>query len=241
EIRDLDDIVGKLEHELALAMQKLVTAKTELKQVGNALDGLRTQVHEGDVAIMGHEKDDARVRGELERHRDRLGQLATEQLELDHRLRAIEIDDAAARERRTTAIDRIAALERIQLDLVADVAAHRDRVEDLVAALTEARVRAAQLGEKRAAAEAATLRRRTSDALAAELTQLELRHGQIVMTRGNVEAQVGERYQLDITAILYDFHQRAHVTDVEEARLVELRELIDRMGTDINLTAIEEF
>ena len=53
EIRDLDDIVGKLEHELALAMQKLVTAKTELKQVGNALDGLRTQVHEGDVYHMG--------------------------------------------------------------------------------------------------------------------------------------------------------------------------------------------
>src|SRR5205085_6295607 len=33
---------------------------------------------------------------------------------------------------------------------------------------------------------------------------------------------------------------RAHVTEVEEARLVELRELIERMGTDINLTSIEE-
>src|SRR5439155_26976952 len=116
EMRDLEDIVGKLEHDLSEAMQRLVTAKTELKHIGKALDGLRTQVHEGEVAIMGHEKDESRVRVELERHRERLGQLANEQLELEHRLRAIEIDDANARERKVIATDRIAALEREQLE-----------------------------------------------------------------------------------------------------------------------------
>jgi chromosome segregation ATPase len=90
-------IVGKLEHDLSEAMARLVTAKTELKQVMKALDGLRTQVHEGEVAIMGHEKDETRVRHELERHRERLGQLGNEQLELEHRLRAIEIDETSAR------------------------------------------------------------------------------------------------------------------------------------------------
>jgi hypothetical protein len=35
------------------------------------------------------------VRGELERHRDRLGQLAKEQLELESRLSAITADEAA--------------------------------------------------------------------------------------------------------------------------------------------------
>ncbi len=322
EIRDLEDIVGKLEHDLNEAMARLVTAKTELKQVGKALDGLRTQVHEGDVAIMGHEKDETRVRAELERHRERLGQLATEQLELDHRLRAIELDDAAARERKTTAIDRIAELERMQLDLVSDVTAQRDRVDQLVTTLTEARVRAAQLEAARSAAEAAALQlrltdgelatrgerlaaeceeaarragelragcdalevelaalrtereaaaeelergraaydarltalaevelaarelRRTADALGAELQHLELRHGQLAMTRQNVEDSVAERYQLEITGaggILYDYHLRPHITEVEDARLAELRELIERMGTDINLTAIDEF
>jgi chromosome segregation protein len=300
-------------------MTRLVTAKTELKHVTKALDGLRTQVHEGEVAIMGHEKDEARVRGELERHRDRLGHLSTEQLELDHRLRAIEIDDQAARERRASAVHRIDELERAQLDLIAELTDHRDRLEALTVALTEARVRAAQLGEKRAAAEASALRLETTDGelraradrlaneiddaarragelragcealaaeleitrtsraalvgeletgrhaydtrltaltevelaarelrgqadrLAAELGQLELRHGQIAMARQVLEDGIGERYQLDIPAILFDYHQRAHVTDVDEARLAELRELIDRMGTDINLTAIEEF
>src|SRR5262249_54414460 len=56
EIRDLEDIVGTLEHDLAEATARLVTARTELKQVSKALDGVRTQVHEGEGAIMGHEQ-----------------------------------------------------------------------------------------------------------------------------------------------------------------------------------------
>jgi chromosome segregation protein len=163
EIRDLGEIVGRLEHDLSEAMTRLVTAKTELKNIGKALDGLRNQAHEGDMAIVGHEKDDARVRGELERLRDRLGHLGIEQLELDHRLRAIELDDTVSRDKRRHAIDRIASLERIQLDLIAEVTAHRDRLDELTASLTEARIRAAQLGEKRAAAEASALRLEATD------------------------------------------------------------------------------
>ena len=319
EIRDLHEIVGRLEHDLSEAMTRLVTAKTELKQVAKAIEGLKTQVHEGDVAIMGHEKDDARVRGELERHRDRLGQLGTEQLELEERLGVIAADDHADRERRTYAEQRIAELERVQLDLIAEVTTHRDQLEELAHLLTHAQIRAAQLGEKRAAAEAATLRLQRSDGelasraerlaaeiddavrrvstlregcdqLAAELAvvrearegeartldegriayqvrlttltevelavrelrsradrlsnevgQLELRNGQIAMTRQVVEDQISERYQLEVQAIVHEFHLRAMITEVEEARLAELRELIERMGTDINLTAIEEF
>ncbi|MGN6106286.1 MAG: chromosome segregation protein SMC [Kofleriaceae bacterium] len=319
EIRDLEEIVGRLEHDLSDAMTRLVTAKTELKQVVKALEGLRTQVHEGDIAIMGHEKDEARLRNELERHRDRLVQLGTEQLELEERLRSIGDDELAHRERRTRAEERIGELERAQLDLLAEVSGHRDRLDDLAQVLTEAKIRAAQLGEKRAASEAATLRLQRRDAelaqrasrlasdiedsarraatlregcdqlgaelaaireerdgglrtleegrttyqarlaalteveivarelrtrayrLSAEVGQLELRDGQIRMTRQVVEDQVAERYQLEVTSILHDYHLRAPITETEEARLVELRELIDRMGTDINLTAIEEY
>jgi len=319
EIRDLEDIVGTLEHDLSEAMARLVTAKTELKQVTKALEGLRTQVHEGEVAIMGHEKDETRVRHDLERHRDRLGQLAGEQRELDDRLAAIGVDDGGTRERRARAESRIAELERAQLDHLSDVTTHRDRLDDLARVLTEAKIRAAQLGEKRAAAEASALRlsamaadlaaraaklsaeiddavRRTlglregcdqlaaelavrreerdaqaialdegrrgydarltaltevelaarelrsrADNLAREVGQLELRAGQIKMTRQVVEDQVGERYQLEVPAILHDYHLRPQVTQIDDDRLTELRELIERMGTDINLTAIEEY
>ncbi len=319
EIRELDEIVGKLEHDLGEAMQRLVTAKTEHSQLVKALDALRTQAHQGELAIIGHEKDDTRVRGELERARRQLDQLGHEQLELDARLAAIGVDDAAARERRRIADDRMAELERTQLELMSAVTELRDRLDSLVAQLTEARVRAAQLGEKRAAAEASTLRletadrelaaradrldheaadavRRTSelragcDELAAELASqretreqqvveldagrvayearltaltevelaarelraiadglqkdlghLELRDGQLVMTRQVLEDGVAERHQVAVASLLHDYHQRPQVTEVEDARLAELKDLIERMGTDINLTAIEEF
>ncbi|NVB84252.1 MAG: hypothetical protein HOV81_38100, partial [Kofleriaceae bacterium] len=319
EIRDLEEIVDKLEHDLSESMARLVTAKTELKMVGKALEGLRTQVHEGDIAIMGHEKDETRVRIELERGRDRLGQLGNEQLELEHRIRAIEIDEVAAQERKTAAVERIAELERVQLDLIAEIAGHREQLESLTAALTEARVRAAQFAAQRATAEATTLRlqktdnelasraerlgheiedavrrsadlragcdalaaeladvrtererevtdleqgrlayerrlselttvelsarelRTAADRLASEVGQLELRAGQIAMHKGNVVDAIDERYQVDITTVLYDFHQRPAIGEKEEARLGELKDLIERMGTDINLTAIEEF
>jgi chromosome segregation protein len=319
EIRDLEEIVGRLEHDLSEAMTRLVSGKTELKQIGKALEGLRGQVHQGDLAIMGHEKDDARVRVELERHRDRLGQLGTEQLELEERIRAIGADEAATRERRAAAEARVGELERAQQGALAEVTAHRDRLEELARMLTEAKIRAAQLGEKRAAAEASALRLQRSDAelagrarrleaeiedaarraavlregcdqLAAELAavreqrdtevrsleegraaygarlqamteveiaarelrgradrlstevgQLELRDGQIRMTRQVIADQIADRYQLDVESILHDYHLRALITETQESRLAELRELIERMGTDINLTAIEEY
>jgi len=319
EIRDLEEIVGTLEHDLSEAMARLVTAKTELKQVTKALDGLRTQVHEGEVAIMGHEKDEARVRHDLERHRDRLGQLSTEQRELEDRIQTIGTDDTAIRDRRASAQARIADLERAQLDHLSEVTTHRDRLEELARVLTEAKIRAAQLGEKRAAAEASALRlaamdadlikraaklaaeiddamrrtltlregcdqlaaelavlrderdgqaraledgRRTydgrlaalsevelasrelrtrTDELAREVGQLELRAGQIKMTRQVVEDHVAERYQLEVQAILHDYHLRPQATQIDDDRLAELRELIERMGTDINLTAIEDY
>ena len=322
EIRELEEIVGRLEHDLADATARLVTAKTELKQVGKAIEGLRTQVHEGEIAIMGHEKDDARVRADLERLRDRLVQLGTEQLELDERLRAIAADDEATAGRRAFALQRLDELEREQLDLISDVGVHRDRLDELAQILTEVRIRAAQLGEKRAAAEAAALRLAKSDAelalrgerlaheiddasrrvvelrggcdalaeelaelrtrretetaeldagraayqqrlsdlteveldarelrgkideLGREVGQLELRHGQVAMTRQVVEDGLSERFQIELDglgALLADYHVRRLVTEVEESRLTELRDLLERMGTDINLTAIEEF
>jgi chromosome segregation protein len=61
------------------------------------------------------------------------------------------------------------------------------------------------------------------------------------MTRQVIEDQVADRYQLEVPAILHEYHLRPLITETQEERLTELRELIERMGTDINLTAIEEY
>ena len=44
-----------------------------------------------------------------------------------------------------------------------------------------------------------------------------------------------------LARVLGDYHLRPLVTEQDETRLEQLKRLIDRMGADINLTAIEEF
>jgi chromosome segregation protein len=319
EIRELEEIVGVLEHDLAEASAELITARTELKQVTKAIEGLRGQVHQGELEIMGHEKDSGRLRGEHDRLRERLDQLGTEHIELTERLATIASDEDTLRQRREAAAQRIDDLERGQLGMIEQVTGGRDRLEAANAALTTARVAAAQAGEKRASADAAVLRlgqtlrevtaraerlregsaidlarstelreacaalaeevaelrarrlteataldegrsgyegrlteltvvelaarelRGRADRLAGEVGQLELRLSQIAMNRQVLLESVAERHQVDVPAILHDFHLRPITGAAEDARLAELRDLIERMGTDINLTAIDEF
>ncbi|MBC8131952.1 MAG: AAA family ATPase, partial [Deltaproteobacteria bacterium] len=60
------------------------------------------------------------------------------------------------------------------------------------------------------------------------------------MKRVALEEQVSTRYaDVQLMDVVTDYHLRPPVGDPEEARMVELRGLIDRMG-EINLTAIEE-
>jgi len=319
EIRDLEEIVEALERDLTEHSARLHSAKAELKQVTKAIDGLKTQAHQGDIAIMGHEKDVARVRGEHDRLRERLGQLGHEQLELEERLRQIGADEQGAVSRKAEAEARIDSLEKEQLGLIEGVTGGRDRVDELAQALTEARIRAAQLGEKRASLEASALRlaqterelgarldrlaadresggaratelrrdsaeltgeltglrerrlaeatqleqgkhgyeRRVAEMTAAELTvrelrgradrlstevaHLELKLAHVDEASRHLQETMAERYQVDLPKIVHDFHLRALTGEAEEARAKELRELIERMGADINLTAIEEF
>ncbi len=72
------------------------------------------------------------------------------------------------------------------------------------------------------------------------LSKLELRRQEAAMKRLALEEQVSTRYA-DVVLIdcVSDYHLRPAVGEVEEARMVELRGLIERMG-EINLTAIEE-
>jgi chromosome segregation protein len=319
EIRDLGEIVGSLETDLTEATARLVTAKTELKQVSKAIEGLKTQAHEGDIAIMGHDKDLGRLKGEHDRLKDRLGTLGTEQLELEERLQQITTDEAALAMRRGEAEERIDTLEKAQLGYIEDVTGGRERLDELAQALTEARVRAAQLGEKRASLEASALRleqatrslagridrlvadreegvaraaelrrdsaqladelgglreRRTAtaseldegkhgyearlaevsaveslvrelrgrnDRLASEVGQLEIKVAHVEEATRHLHETMAERYQVDLPRIVSEYHLRAVAGETEDARAKELRELIDRMGSDINLTAIEEF
>jgi chromosome segregation protein len=72
------------------------------------------------------------------------------------------------------------------------------------------------------------------------LSRLELRRQEATMKRASLEEQVAVRYaDVHLIDVVSDYHMRAAVGETEEARMAELRGLIERMG-EINLTAIEE-
>ncbi len=319
EIRELEQRTEVLDGELRAAQEVQFTTKQERQQVSRALDGLRQESHAGEIAITAHEKDVARCRAELERLRERLTQLNAEQLELDERMREVSEEDGELVSMAQAAAERIDRFEREQLGLIAGVTDGRARVEELTQLLTEARVRSAQMGEKRASIEAAVLRLEASERelgervtrlatdieqgteravslradsaelvsqldtlrvelrdnaetmerdraayeqrlaalqiaevsvreLRAQAEQLVRSSGQLEIKLGNVDANIAalvestaDRYQVDIAVELFDHHLSPQVTESEDKRLIELKRLIARMGSDINLTAIDEF
>jgi chromosome segregation protein len=319
EIRELEEIVVLLERDLAEATAQLLQDKTEWKQVTKALEGLRSELNRGDMNLVMHERDQTRLRLEHDRLRDRLTQLGSEQLELEERLAAITADEARLGSEALAHTARIGQLETEQLGRIAAVTEGRDAHTAASAALTEARVRSAQVGEKRAAAVAQVRRlelvdrdlvsrseRRTSeiasartrmaalqtssaemvsqlesvraqrleqatllstgkdqyqrrlaeltavelasreirsrvDKLAGELGQLELRLSTVDMNHSVLVEGIWERYQVELAAVLFDYHLSAPSGEPQEVRMAELRELLERMGTDINLLAIDEF
>jgi chromosome segregation protein len=319
EIRELEEITTSLEIDLTDATARFVASKAEHQQVVRALEGLRKESHQGDIAIMGHEKDVARCRAELDRLRERLTQLNAEQLELEDRMRGVAEEEAELARLHASASDRINHFEREQLGMIEGVTDGRARLEELTQLLTEARVRAAQMGEKRASLEAAVLRieaterelservgrlrrdieqgseraqalradstaieetlgalreqhrqnaeameqgrtayeqrvdqlglaevtvrelRGRAETLSGQATHLEVKSGNVAASLHALHETIADRYQVSIAVDLFDYHMRPPVTDADDKRLIELRKVIERMGSDINLTAIDEF
>ena len=319
EIRELEEISSALERDLADATARYVSTKNELGQVTRALDGLRHESHDGDLAVAVGEKDVGAARAELERLRERTARLNAEQLDLEERLGQVEEESARTIELEASALERCDRHEREQLGQAENVAELQVRVETLSHGLTEARVSMAQLGEKRASLEASALRsqaaerelaarigtleasiadgaaragelrgdadrvegelgglreerhrlghemaasreayekrvgelageevevrrlRQSSDELGGKASALETRLARLGGDREHLEEAVEERHRVRLSRVVGDYHLRAQVGPAEEERLAELRGLIERMGADINLTAIEEF
>ncbi len=319
EIRELEEISAALERDLADATARYVSTKNELGQVTRALEGLRHESHDGDLAVAVGEKDVGAAHAELERLRERTARLNAEQLDLEERLRQVDEESARMVELDASALERCERHEREQLGLAGNVAELQIRVETLSHGLTEARVSMAQLGEKRASLEASALRtqaaerelasrigtleasiadgaaragelradadrvegelgglreerhrlghemaasreayekrvgelageevevrrlRQSSDELGGKASALETRLARLGGDREHLEEAVEERHRVRLSRVVGDYHLRAQVGPMEEERLAELRGLIERMGADINLTAIEEF
>ncbi|HKA91276.1 MAG TPA: chromosome segregation protein SMC, partial [Haliangiales bacterium] len=154
ELRELDEICAGLERDLADAAARQVAIKAELAKVGATLDGLRKDSHQGDIAVVAHEKDLARFRGEAERLAERRAQLQREREEVDGGLAECGRDEEAARAALAAAQERADAAERDQLGLIEGVTAARAAADEAAARVTEAKVEAAETTAARQATRA---------------------------------------------------------------------------------------
>src|SRR5262249_20901440 len=157
ELRELDEICAGLERDLADAAARQVAIKAELAKVGATLDGLRKDSHQGDIAVVAHEKDLARFRGEAERLAERRGERprgGEEREEVDGGLAECGRDEEAARAALAAAQERADAAERDQLGLIEGVTAARAAADEAAARVTEAKVEAAETTAARQATRA---------------------------------------------------------------------------------------
>jgi chromosome segregation protein len=184
-------------------------------------------------------------------------------------LATLKVAASQAADRRTSARETLARLERERDEQVsrrarletsaADEATRADELARDAARLrdesalsrAEADERASALAEREGAASDrnAALSRREAELRSArervarmsqELSSLQMRCQEANLRRRSLEEQVADRYRdVQLAQVVYDYHLRHPAGPEEEARMTELRGLIERMG-EINLTAIEE-
>jgi chromosome segregation protein len=241
ERAELEAAIGETSRELEEARMALAGAReresdAEKRQLGliegvtegrTALDRATTLVTESKVRAARA----AAERGAAETQIKRTADHARELGERIERLgRGIEEGEARAQGLREEAT-------RQAEELVGLRAERKCRAEELAAGRGEHEARGAALAQLEV--EARTVRLE-AERLRDEAARLSMKVHDLERERGHLEATIAERYRLNLKREIWDHHLRPPVGEPEEARLRELRELIERMG-EINLTAIEEF
>ena len=318
EIRELEQVVAKLDADYQETLARHVATKQEQADVTRTLEQIAADARTDEMALISQRKDLDRANDEHRRLEQRRQQLSNETANLTRNMEeaerrretaaaalAADAELIAAAEARVTdlrastldlgekldlvgtelttlkvtaaqAEDRRkhakSTLERLQAEAT-DQAARMERLETAStqavaraetlreeAALlreeaglqqAEAEERAREHAERQGAMEErhGVLSRREAELRTARtdvarmgqtLSKLELRWQEVSLKRTSLSEHVGTRYpDVDLIGIVTDYHLRPPVGEAEEARMTELRGLIERMG-EINLTAIEE-
>jgi chromosome segregation protein len=147
----------------------------------------------------------------------RLEQTIADELERSGALRA---DGARLRDEAVLWQAEAEALARAHAERQSSMEERQDRLAAREADLRVVRTEIARLGQS--------------------LGRVDLRCQEATLRRTSLEEHVEGRYRdVRLAGVVIDYHLRRLVGEVEEARMTELRGLIERMG-EINLTAIEE-
>jgi chromosome segregation protein len=240
-LANLEETAAQNQHRMAEAGLALAAAQTDAEQAEARTAELRAEgealsarvdalVEELTTLKIAASQADERRRTA----RETLARLARERTDQEERRARLEVsvaEDAARAEVLHTDSSRLreeAALWQAEADERAR--AHAERQGS-----TEER----QSVLSRREAELRAVRARVAE-LARELASLELRCQEARLRRSSLEEHVTGRYrEIRLPEVVFDYHLRPPAGEEQDARMKELRGLIERMG-EINLTAIEE-
>jgi chromosome segregation protein len=263
--KDLDRVLRERKQQENRANQlagNQAQLQASAEQNGQRLTQAREQRQQQETAAQEAEARAAGLRGEVEALAEKVDGLVAE-------LTTLKIAASQAEERRRTARETLERLrrergeqeerrKRLEISAAEDAARAETLSADAArlreeAALwqSEAEARAKEHADRQGVVEErnSILSRREADlrtarssvnALASELGSLELRCQEARLRRSSLEEHVQGRYRDVVLAqVVTDYHLRPLAGEEQEARMKELRGLIERMG-EINLTAIEE-
>jgi chromosome segregation protein len=197
---------------LALAdnVDRLVSELTSRKVAAAQAEDRRRNAH-ATLQRLGAERQQQSERAQ------RLALTSDEQLE---RVDTLRVDAARLRDEAALWQAEAEALARAHAERQSAMEERQGRLAEREAALRQARTEVARLAQA--------------------LGRVQLRCQEATLRRTSLEEHVrGRHREVELAAIVFDHHLRPLVGEVEEARMTELRGLIERMG-EINLTAIEE-
>jgi len=202
--------------------------RTQVATLSERVDALMAELSTVKVSAAQASDRKRTARETMERLRREIGEHESRRTQLDHESTQ---DFTRAETLRAEAEQLRQEASQLQAELT-------ERTRSFVERQTEVEERSGALARRDADLKAT---RSSVARLAQELSSLDLRCQQVAMRLESLDEQLRERYPeiAKVADVLSEYHQRLLSGDAEDARVRELRGLVERMG-DINLTAIEE-
>ena len=220
------------------------------------------------ATVAEREAEKERLEAEVETLREQLAAHQTTVQSLQDAVTEVKVQVAANREKRDNSKRNLARIRQRIKDVEARLAKlaevieqSRNDAKDVHAKLESAQMKGAQLQAQLTADEGAvaadreqfegdmeTLKadqaklkneRGTLDKMKSKLGSAVMKVREFQLGQENLVEQVEERYRLDLTTLLVDYHLAAPLKPEDHKRATKLRKQLDNIGP-INLTAIEE-
>ena len=168
EMRELTDEVARLEVLVADRLGRHQLLRTQIGETQGALDRMRQQSHQAELAVVHGEKDLRAAEAEAEQHESRIATLANELAELHQTVLEAEMERNEAQFALDGIREGISAIETEIREAETRAAEHREQVKAQQEALMERKVALAAAGEKLTGAKSTLERLRRSEAELAE-------------------------------------------------------------------------